>query len=62
MLSETTEHTPHKQGGRGAKAELVMPERARVERTCAVVAQVIADGEAELRWPATPQRASNGPP
>ena len=58
MLSETTEHAPCKQGGRGAKAELVTRESPHAARTGTVLAQDIAEGEAEQRRPVALPAAS----
>ena len=50
MLRDETEHAPSQQGGRGYSADLGARGSAHDGRTGAVLAQVIGEGGAELRW------------
>ena len=54
MLRDETEHAPSQQGGRGYSADLGARGSAHDGRTGAVLAQVIGEGDAELRWVGSP--------
>ena len=50
----SSEHAPSQQGGRGYSADLGARGSAHDGRTGAVLAQVIGEGDAELRWVGSP--------